>query len=123
MEFSIEYRDGHMAVKASGDADFESFARMHYAILNHDNWKPGTPVLIDHSDANVGSLTVSNVRDVAADVVKYADKIGRSRCAFLVSRDLEYGMIRMWMVFVEDKWLATAKIFRSREEAIAWLSV
>ena len=123
MEFSIEYRDSHMVVKTSGDGDVESFKKMHSAVLDNDNWVPGTPVLIDHTAFNVGPLTVDNIRAIAMDVVMRAEQLGQARCAFLVSRDLEYGMVRMWMAFVEYKLLATAEVFRSKDEAIAWLSV
>jgi len=47
----------------------------------------------------------------------------REKCAILVARDLEYGMVRMWGVFVEGKWDVTVNLFKSRDEAIVWLTV
>lgn len=41
-------------------------------------------------------------------------------CAFSY-RDLQFGMAKMWEVYVEDKWYVTNKLFRYREEAIKWL--
>ena len=44
--------------------------------------------------------------------------------ATVVSRDLEYGMARMWGVFVGSKvWHASEKLFRDRDEALAWLNM
>ena len=38
-----------------------------------------------------------------------------------VSGDLEYGLNRMWHVFIEGDWEVESNVFRSREEAMPWL--
>jgi hypothetical protein len=54
---------------------------------------------------------------------QYSEQLGAAKVAIAVDRDLDYGMTRMWQVLVEIHTLsyASAKIFRNRDEAVAWL--
>ncbi|MCF7824096.1 MAG: hypothetical protein K9N35_07980 [Candidatus Marinimicrobia bacterium] len=123
MKFDIDYRKSYLELKTHGDADVESFLRLHREMCDVDNWKPGIPILMDHSDVTASQLSRNDIQILAEDLGQYSDIIGASRFAFLVPTDLEYGMVRMWMTFVEEKWHGTAKVFRSKEPALRWLSV
>jgi len=121
VEFRVEYRDGFFIGTTSGDAVADQFGNLLDAMLTHDKWQPGTSWLHDHSDLNSGPLTVDGIHRIAHLCSERRTAIGRGKCAILVARDLEYGLARMWAVYVENKWDAVAAVFRSREEAIAWL--
>ena len=123
MEFQVEYHGGFFIGTTSGDAVDEQFGDLLDAMLTHDKWKPGTPWLHDHSDLNAGPLTVDGIQKIAQLCADRRTTIGGGRCAIVVARDLEFGLARMWGVYVENKWDAVAAVFRSREEAIAWLDV
>jgi len=64
-------------------------------------------------------LGADEVRELA-EFVKEAAPVSSLRTAFLVARDLEFGLIRMFAVFRETEG-ARAAVFRDRDEAIAWL--
>jgi len=53
--------------------------------------------------------------------VKSKDQLGKTKLALLVARDLEFGLAKMWQVFVDEKWDVISRVFRSRDEAITWL--
>jgi hypothetical protein len=63
------------------------------------------------------------MRDIVDLNAQYSRKVGKSKCAHLVARNLEFGMARMWETLVENKWDVSEKLFKSRDEAIAWLSI
>lgn len=79
------------------------------------------PYLFDHSDLDSGPLTVNDVRSIADACLDFREQFGFSRLALLLRRDLEFGLARMWGVFMEGRWDATVGIFRSRDDAVAWL--
>lgn len=121
MKYEVDYHDGFFEVKTHGDADPGGFRGFLDLLLAHEKWKPGTPILANHSELNTGPLTVDDVQRIAERAVRSKSQLGQARVAMLVARDLEYGLARMWESFVEGKWDVIARIFRSRDEAISWL--
>ena len=122
MQFSMNFSNGVFELKTSGDARVDQFEKLLDSMLSHEQWNPGISILHDHSDLNAGPLTVNEIKDIANMCVKRSDRIGEARCAVVVSRDLEFGLARMWATYVEGRWQASARIFRSRNEAIDWLT-
>jgi hypothetical protein len=92
-------------------------------MLDHAEWQPGTAWIHDHADLDAGMLTVTEVKMIADLCAERSAQMGAGKCAIVVGRDLEFGLSRMWAVFVEDRWDVDARVFRSLDEAIAWLSV
>ncbi|MFC1868992.1 hypothetical protein ACFL0H_12785 [Thermodesulfobacteriota bacterium] len=121
MKHEMHYNDGFFEVKTYGDAEPDGFRDIIDHLLAHANWKPGTTFLVNHSELNSGPLSVDDVESIAQMSVRPGAQWGQARCALLVARDLEYGMARMWEVFVEGKWDVIEHLFRSRDKAISWL--
>lgn len=122
MEYEVHQRDGFVEVVTRGDGDVAVFQRYLDEVLALKEWRPGTPSLNDHSGLNAGPLTVNEIKAIAGMVIAARDKLGPKRLAVVAARDLEYGLARMWEVFVEGNWDGTARVFRSREEAVRWLT-
>ena len=122
MEFKLQYRKGLLEVKTSGDAELGTFREMMDSMLAHEEWKPGSPFLLDHSELNAGTLTVDDIRGIAGFCAQRRDRFGRAKCAIVVSRDLEFGIGRMWQVFVSNRWDVTEELFKSKDDAREWLS-
>ena len=123
MQFNLNYHDAVFEVTTSGDAILQGYYDFTKAVLEHDEWKPGGLILLDHTKLNTGPLTVDDVQAIAIISGQYSEQLGTARVAIVVARDLDYGMTRMWQVFVENQTnsYASAKIFRNRDEAWAWL--
>jgi len=123
VDYSIEYSNGVFIGITSGDAEVERFGDLLDAMLTHDEWQPGMPWLHDHTNLNSGPLTVNDVQRIAQLCAERSTQLGRGKCAIIGARDLEFGLIRMWSIYVERQWDVVTKVFRSREEAMAWLDV
>lgn len=79
---------------------------------------PGVRTLWDLRDANF-DLDVAEVSDLG-DAMKQLVVSPGIRTAFVVSADLEFGLIRMYEVFRQSD-CARTSVFRDRDEAIVWL--
>jgi len=123
MDFSIVTQHGYLEVTLSGLPTPDAFNKYLDALLAYEDWGLGIPLLSDETNLDASKITVQEVRDIAEICAQRKSELGSIRTAILVAGDLEYGMNSMWAVFVEDKWDVEAAIFRSREEALAWLSV
>jgi hypothetical protein len=80
---------------------------------------PTYRILWDLLDAQF-SLTASEVRDLAYYVTNHAPE-GESHTAFVVSGDLEFGLVRMFEVFRGADGARTY-VTRDRAAAIEWLN-
>lgn len=122
MHYTLELNQGIFEVKTGGDAEVVKFKEFIHEIVNHDKWVPGSPILVDHTDMNAGPLELRDLKKIADYCKKYSRSLGFSKCAILTPRDLEFGVGRMWQVFVEiSVWDVTQQIFKAREKALEWL--
>ena len=121
MEYEVALRDGIFEVVTRGDAEVMKFREYLDETFRHESWKPGMPVLHDHSDLNSGPLTVDDISRIADFCAESRRDFGHSKLAVVLRRDVEFGLARMWETFIEDRWDATAGVFRSRDEAVRWL--
>ena len=121
MEYKILQHDGFVEVLTVGDAEPSVFQEFVQEVLRLDKWNPGTPILTNHTELNAGPLTISEVHELANIAATFRAELGRCRMASLVGRDLEFGLARMWEVFVEDRWDGETHVFRERADAVDWL--
>jgi hypothetical protein len=122
MEYEIHHRERFVEVVTHGDGEVEVFQEFLSEVLRHPDWKPGIPILIDHSDLNVGPLTVDGMMKLANMIDAARVELGSSRMAIFVPGDLGYGLGRMWQVYIEGKWDGASELFRSKEDALYWLT-
>ena len=122
MEYTVIYHGEYFEIKTRGVADFKRFQDMVKSLFEHDKWKLGSHILIDHTELDSGFLTTNDIQAIANLCAEYRAFFGKGKIAIVVARDLEYGMIRMWQAFMNSKvWDMSDKLFKSRDEAIAWI--
>ena len=123
MQFSLTYHDAIFEVATSGDAILQGYYDFTKAVLEHEEWIPGGLILLNHTKLNTGPLTIDDVQAIATISEQYREQLGTAKVAILVARDLDYGMTRMWQVFVESYTTSkdSVEIFRNRDEAVSWL--
>ena len=122
VEFIVDYHHGVFEIKTFGDAEVEKFRDILESLVTHENWKPGTPFLVDHTYLNSAPLTTEDMIAIARLSGQYRAELGRAKCAHILARELEFGLARMWEAFVEKEWDVLGRLFKSRDDAIAWLT-
>ncbi len=123
MKFRVEYRNGYFVGETFGEAVAERFGDLLDAMLAHPEWRPGMSWVHDHSQLSADPLTVEGIRAIAQICSDRKDQLGGGRCAIVVSEDLEFGLARMWSVYVDGSWNVEASVFRNVAEALEWLAV
>jgi len=123
VQFNLNYHDTIFEVTTSGDAILQGYYDFTKAVLEHEEWKPGGLILLNHTELNTGPLTIDDVQAIAIISGQYSEQLGTAKVAIVVDRDLDYGMTRMWQALVESHTTSydSTKIFRNRDEAVAWL--
>jgi hypothetical protein len=123
VQFKLNLHDAIFEVTTSGDAILQGYFDFTLAVLDHEEWKPGGLILLNHTELNTGPLTIDDIQAIANISEQYSERLGKVKVAIVVDRDLDYGMTRMWQSLVESHTTShdSSEIFRNRDEAVAWL--
>jgi len=122
MEWRIQIADegSRLTVTAWGAAEVGGFLAYLQEAVKQPGWYPEIPALMDFRQLDVSCLSPADIVQLAELHLPYADTLARSRIAVLVSRPVDYGVVRMWEALVHQMNLAHA-VFYSLAEAEAWL--
>ncbi|MES2309560.1 MAG: hypothetical protein V4507_11960 [Verrucomicrobiota bacterium] len=122
MKFTLKQEQEIFEVITTGEAELQVFSDFLDALISHPHWKPGSFILVDHSDLNASTLTSADVKTISRYCADRRLPFGNGKCAIVLARDLEFGLARMWHVFMdENPWDMNHQLFRSRVEALEWL--
>jgi len=78
-------------------------------------------VFWDLQEADFSSVTSEDVRSFMAYAGKIWGKEGKSRAALVVSRDLDFGMTRMYQIMMEGKTSSAIEVFKDKNKAKEWI--
>ena len=122
MNFSIQPYGTYVEIKISGPADHRVYSELLDSILTRDAWQEGTPVLLDQTEMDTEHLSVVDMKSLA-DLcgIKIPETI-TDKLALLIPSDYEFAMSRMWASLVASQWNVPVKLFRSRNDALSWLT-
>lgn len=109
-----------LTITVLGQATVAGFAKFLIEAVEHPSWRSGIPVLLDFRTLELAHLTSAQVIQIALEQRPHADKIAASPIAVLVSRTVDFGVVRMWQAHSSDMNL-THEAFYSVEEAKGWL--
>ena len=85
------------------------------------DFDPDMHVLWDLRGADVSSFTREDIIQLKDFVKKRWGLKGRSRAAFVVSKELDYGLARMYGILLEFDSSNEVRIFNTPEEAEGWI--
>jgi len=90
-----------------------------------DEWYAGSPtpnILWDFSDTELEDIEVSDINRIAQTARKYAERREDGRTAMVFSREVGFGLGRMFSTLQEVRGSGVRyRSFRSYEEALSWL--
>lgn len=121
MEYKVKFLDGYFDVKLIGKSSIAESAAYFDYLITHKQWKPGSLVLSDETNLEIGHLTRNDLEEIATVCGERRTAIGSARFAAVVPKDLLFGMNRMFQAYVDPYWDAAICAFRSRDEALTWL--
>lgn len=123
MEYTIMF-DNEMScfiVSATGPATVRDLHDFIDEVLGDERWRSGMNVIVDYRLAELNDLTSSDAHALAGLVKKLKEKVGAGRVAHVVSRAVDFGMIRMWENLIEDQVSFDFRVFYSMDDALGWI--
>jgi hypothetical protein len=115
--------DGYFVSHWEGRIHAHELIPAFEALMRQDDWKPGLNELADLSAADASGLQARDFLRLAAWATEQHRKEGVTgvRIAVYAPENLPFGLARVYEMAGEAEDLATTRVFRSLEEAEAWL--
>jgi hypothetical protein len=114
--------DGGLRVHSlNGRLQFEEVRDTLEELYSSPDFDPAMNALWDVRDASTADISLEDVRKIAQLVSGRRPKEGLSRVALVVSRDVDFGLARMYEMKLEDVAHSEVRVFRDIEEALTWL--
>jgi hypothetical protein len=123
VEYEVEWGGSPQDVTISffGDASFSNAPAFTREFLEDERYRPGLKVLVDHTEPHTFKYSTGELRELIDRVVAMEGKIGGGYCAIVAPTPVVYGIMRIWEAELESATKARIRLFRSKEDAIAWL--
>lgn len=122
MQWSYEIvgEPGIVRLIAGGPAEMGGFAQSLDRILADPAWHPAMNCVADFRQLDLNTLKHDDVVRLADLHIQMAERIGNARIAIVVSRPVDFGMVRMWQAMVEERFPAHS-VFYDMDDAMRWL--
>lgn len=123
MSFEISYiEDGkYMLVEITGAANVPLLKEMVEEVIKHPNWHEAIPGLIDFRGFSASGLSSDDVYELADVCRNLGRMLGSGNCALVMSKEIDFGLARMWQMMTEAHVEMEIEIFKSIEEAREWI--
>ncbi len=123
MKFStkIDKKLGVRMHKVAGEVTVSDILAELKQVYSKPDFDSTLNVLWDLRQARLVSTSSMEVDELSRFVADHWGKPGGSRGALVVSRDFEFGLTRMYEVFLESKTPNDVTVFRDYDEALEWI--
>ena len=121
MNHKIHIQGNLATVRLSRKASVEGFSDTAKAIIASPGWMPGFNILSDYSELDLSQLAGDDMERFAKALSPYRKSLGNGLCACVSTKPLDFGLGRMWEVFMEQHSDLRVCIFYDLEKAQKWL--
>jgi hypothetical protein len=80
-------------------------------------------IIVDHSDLDASQISKDDIIIISGHFTKAIDIIKTRKIAHVAKKDLQFGLVRMWEIFVELEGFPDLPlmVFRNKKNAIEWI--
>ena len=123
MEYEILVDSGkpYFQINLSGRFDIDDLENCYQHFIAHPAWKKGKDILWDTRECFSDHLTQSDMQFIGKMTNKYQDKRGPGLAAWVVSREVDFGLGRMFEMINEGRVIFNFKVFRTFADAEKWI--
>ena len=123
MDFEISFRKetGYFIIKTRGDTTPDDIEASLLQVFTSPDWSNGKNILYDNRLENLDKLSSDDVQRISLKFTQFNDKLANSKIALVMSKDVAYGLARMWENYTETTATFKTNIFRTIDNALQWI--
>lgn len=120
-KLDVDAQHERFRIATEGDGTAEGIIDFLNAIVTHPLWKPGWSILVDHRKLSIKAIQTDGIEWVSRHFIGISDRLGPGKCALVMNREIDFGIARAWENITADHTQMQISVFRSIDEAEAWL--
>jgi hypothetical protein len=122
MAIEINYLDDGVGIEivASGIVSGDEVLAAHKEIYSPENLSRQRYQIVDRTRCDYYCVRPDEIKKIAELDITAAKSNPNIRIAIVAPTDLQFGMSRMWQIYVQESPIVT-KIFHNRQSADAWI--
>jgi hypothetical protein len=120
MDLQIDEEKNIAYIKLSGLLNKKVILSAFDSTVSDKRYKKGMGRLWDFRDADLSSMDTESIIEMAQYSLRFPPGINDVKVAFVTSRDLEFGLSRMFEI--SSKAVTPIRVFRAMDEAEEWMT-
>ncbi len=104
-----------------GEVTADDFISRNEKILDDPRWSKSWFIIDDFTNANLNKIHKNDMARISDELLKRKEKFTGMSVAYVAPKDLEFGLLRMWVILEAEKLFNKVRVFRTMKEAITWL--
>lgn len=121
-EANVHLEEGYINVTAKGKMNLKNLKQMFASVLKHPQYESRMNRLWDFNNVDVSLLTSDDIESFVEFMEKEHLGTDNVFTATVVSRGLEYGMVRMLQAFGVEVLSPNGLVTKSKDEALEWIA-
>jgi hypothetical protein len=109
-----------VTITTSGPASRQGLIGFVRDLVDDARFRPGMSILVDHLALDGTTIMASDVRALAAEVLRLDERLGATKVAIVVPTPLTFGYARMYELHAADAQVRS-RVFYVRADAVTWL--
>jgi len=125
MTYDIDFEDTggfDVVVKATGVFSLKEFLEGRERVLNDPRFRSGMNVPVDHSQLDLSTASIDEVRAAASSAARRYATSGPGRIGIVAPTSVAFGLGRMWQSLTTDELAENSVVVETVAEAEAWLA-
>lgn len=124
MKYEIHFNSfkDYLTISLYEKFNLDSLESCYQEMLDWDMWKPGIDIIWDCRQCSLSGLDQKGLEDIGKMTAKYEKIRGPGRAAWVVEKDVDFGISRMFEMGTAENLIFNFHVFRSLEAAENWLS-
>ncbi|MDD3814217.1 MAG: hypothetical protein PHZ02_06175 [Desulfocapsaceae bacterium] len=122
MSFSIDFSGPlhPIVITLEGVLTADEFVEIMEQIVNSKEYPSNINAVYDLTHMSFDNITIEFLQSLKVLAKKFGSHRRGAKTAYVCPKDLQFGMARIWEVFVSDLPLETM-VTRSMDEALSWI--
>jgi hypothetical protein len=120
MDLRTDHAKNIAYIRLTGLLNREVILDAFDATVSDKRYRKGMNRLWDFRDADLSSMDSSTIAEMAMYSTKFPAGINDVKVVFVVNREMEYGLSRMFEAYSMDG-MTTVSVFYTMDDAEAWL--
>jgi len=124
MDWKIEYTEplGFVRLALYGRYAADDLLMAFSEVTSKPYWLTDTPLLIDNSSVDVSNMRTMQIEEATGILEQFEKQFGRSRIATVAGTDVQFGLARQFVAFIDGRVSASFNVFHDEAEAVSWLA-